>query len=253
LADESEVPATHDDHRLVTGLAPGQPDYRILIVEDRRENWMLLQRQLQNAGFQVQVAEDGAQGVEMFRTWRPHLIWMDVQLPVMGGMEAARRIRALEGGREVRIVALTASVFAQQREEVLAAGMDDFLRKPWRRNEIFDCLERQLSLRYVYREGQRARSEAAVSPLEPEALAMLPQKLRKELAAALLRLDAGPIGEAIDRIREVDARLGDNLARLAKRFAYTEMLNALVDGDGRLKEPHDGTLTASSSLTTKQN
>jgi signal transduction histidine kinase/ligand-binding sensor domain-containing protein/CheY-like chemotaxis protein len=251
-ADESEVPAANDTHRLVTGLAPGQPDYRILIVEDRRENWMLLQRQLQNAGFQVQVAEDGAQGVEMFRTWRPDLIWMDVQLPGISGVEATRRIRDLEGGREVRIVALTASVLARQREEVLAAGMDDFLRKPWRRNEIFDCMARQLSLRYVYRDGQRARSEDPVSPLQPEALAMLPEKLRKELAAALLRLDAQPIGEAIDRVRELDARLGEILARLAKRFAYTEMLNALNDCDSRLKEPLDRTVAASSSLTTKE-
>ena len=62
----------------IVGLAPGQPEYRILIVEDKRENWLLLQRLLRDAGFQVQVAEDGAQGIEMFRTWRPHLIWMDM-------------------------------------------------------------------------------------------------------------------------------------------------------------------------------
>ena len=86
----------------------------------------------------VRVAEDGAQGVEMFRIWQPHLIWMDLRLPLMSGLEAAREIRALDGGRQVRIVALTASAFAQQREEVLAAGLDDFLRKPYRREEIFD-------------------------------------------------------------------------------------------------------------------
>ena len=116
----------------VAGLAPGQPDYRILIVEDKKENWLLLQRLLEDAGFQVQVAEDGARGVEMFRFWRPHLIWMDIRLPVMGGVEAAQEIRALEGGREVKIVALTASAFAKEREDVLAAGLDDFLRKPYR-------------------------------------------------------------------------------------------------------------------------
>ena len=132
-AEESEAVAANDDRGQVVGLAPGQPDYRILIVEDKRENWLLLQRLLEDAGFQVQVAEDGAQGVEMFRTWQPHLIWMDIRLPVMGGLEATGRIRALEGGRRVKIVALTASAFAQQREEVLAAGLDDFLRKPYRR------------------------------------------------------------------------------------------------------------------------
>ena len=128
--EESVAVAAREDRGQVLRLAPGQPDYRILIVEDKRENWLLLQRLLQDAGFQVQVAEDGAQGVEMFRTWQPHLIWMDVRLPVMGGLEATSRIRALEGGRQVKIVALTASAFAHQREEILAAGLDDFLRSP---------------------------------------------------------------------------------------------------------------------------
>jgi CheY-like chemotaxis protein len=144
-AKDLEVVAAHDDQGQVVGLAPGQPEYRILIVEDKRENWLLLQRLLENAGFHVQVAEDGARGVEMFRSWLPHLIWMDLRLPVMDGMEAARKIRALDGGRHVKIIALTASAFAQQREEVLAAGLDDFLRKPYRRGEVFDCMARHPS------------------------------------------------------------------------------------------------------------
>ena len=213
---------------------PGQPGYRILIVEDKRENWLLLQRLLEDAGFQVRVAEDGAQGVEMFRTWQPHLIWMDVRLPVMGGLEATGRIRALEGGRRVKIVALTASAFAQQREEFLAAGLDDFLRKPYRREEIFDCMARHLGLQYVYKEGPRVGPAEPVAALRPEALAMLPETLRKELADALVRLDAGPIGEVIDRVSKLDSQLGEVLSRYTKRFAYTEILNALRNCDARV-------------------
>lgn len=228
-AEESEVMTTQGDRQQIIGLEPGQPEYRILIVEDKTENWLLLQRLLHDAGFQVQVAEDGAQGVEMFRTWQPHLICMDLRLPVMGGLEAAREIRALDGGLQVKIVAITASAFAQQREEVLAAGLDDFIRKPYRREEIFDCMARHLGVRYVQREATRASSADPVAALEREALAMLPHPLRKELAEALVRLDPGPIGEVIDRVSEQDARLGEALARCAKRFAYTEILNALEE------------------------
>jgi ligand-binding sensor domain-containing protein/signal transduction histidine kinase/CheY-like chemotaxis protein len=232
-SDESEVVASKDDSRQVVGLAPGQPQYRILVVEDKRENWLLLQRLLQDAGFQVKVAVDGAQGVEMFRTWKPHLIWMDMRLPVMGGVEAARRIRALEGGREVKIIALSASVFAHERAEVLAAGLDDFARKPYRPQEIFDCMARHLGVRYSYGEApQTARSNSAAVP-QPEALALLPEQLRKELEDALVRLDPLPIGKLIDRVSEQDAPLGEVLAGCAKRLAYTEILHALQNCNGR--------------------
>ncbi len=78
-AEESEAVDIKVDSRQVLGLAPGQPEYRILIVEDKKENWMLLERLLRDAGFRVRVAEDGARGVEVFRAWRPQLIWMDLR------------------------------------------------------------------------------------------------------------------------------------------------------------------------------
>ncbi len=234
--EEVAAVAASDDRGQVAGLAPGQPGYRILIVEDRKENWLLLQRLLENAGFHVQVAEDGAKGIELFRAWQPHLIWMDIRLPVMGGLEAARRIRTLEGGRLVKIVALTASAFAQQREEIMAAGLDDFLRKPYRGEEIFDCMSRHLGLQYVYKEVPRARPAELVAALRPEAISQLPETLRKELADALLRLEAGPIREVIERVSQQDEELGEVLSRLARRFAYTEILNALMNSDVRVRK-----------------
>jgi CheY-like chemotaxis protein len=83
---------------------------------------------------------------------------MDLRLPVMGGLEAARRIRELDFGREVKIVAISASAFAHQRDEVLAAGFNDFVRKPYRRNEIFDCIAQQLGVRYLYGEAPRRKN-----------------------------------------------------------------------------------------------
>jgi len=238
--DESEQLDTHHDNGHVVGLLPGQPEYRILIVEDKKENWLLLQRLLHDAGFLVRVAEDGAQGVEMFRTWQPHLIWMDLRLPVMGGLEAAQKIRTLDGGLQVKIVALTASAFAQQRKEVLAAGLDDFVRKPYRRQDIFDCMARHLGVRYSYREASKTSPPDPGAALTPEALAMLPAKLRQDLADVLVRSDAGPISEVIGRVSDQNAPLGQALASCAKRFAYTQILHALENGNGHLREePHD--------------
>ena len=152
---------------------------------------------------------------------------MDLRLPVMGGVEAAREIRALDGGRQVKIVALTSSAFAQQREEVLAAGLDDFVRKPYRREEIFDCMARHLGVRYLYREVSRVSPADPVAALRPEALAMLPRAIARRTSGR-----GGPPGsrgpsDVIGRVSEQDAQLGAVLARCAKRFAYTEILNAL--------------------------
>ena len=97
----SEVAGQQSEGGEVLGLAPGQPDWRILIVEDQPENSLLLGRLLEDAGFRVQIAENGVRGIERFRDWRPHFIWMDQRMPVMGGQAATRRIRALPGGQEV--------------------------------------------------------------------------------------------------------------------------------------------------------
>jgi signal transduction histidine kinase/CheY-like chemotaxis protein len=222
------------EHGQVLGLAPGQPECRVLIVEDKKENWLFLQRLLLDAGFQVQVAEDGLQAVEMYRTWQPHLIWMDVRLPMLGGLTATARIRALDGGGAVRIVGLSASAFAHEQKDVLAAGMDDFLRKPFRREEIFDVMARQLGIRYSYGQEQRVRGADPCLLFQGD-LSTLPQELRDDLANAVLRLESMHIREVIDRVAQHDSQLGEVLSRAAERLEYTPILKALERSNARLR------------------
>jgi CheY-like chemotaxis protein len=148
---------------------------------------------------------------------------MDLRMPVMDGFEAARRIRGLDGGLEVKIAAVTASVFAGERSEVLAVGFDDFVRKPYRPGEIFDCLARHLGVRY-----QRAKTASAIpGELRPEELAALPQDLRKDLAKAVISLDGALIASVIQRVSERNATLGEALTQHADRFAYTAIRKAV--------------------------
>jgi signal transduction histidine kinase/ligand-binding sensor domain-containing protein/DNA-binding response OmpR family regulator len=206
-------------------LAPGQSDYRVLVVDDAAENRELLQRLLEKAGFQARVAEEGAEAVEIFQSWRPHFIWMDLRMPGMDGVEATRRIRASDGGRDVKIVAVTASEYTTRAPQ----GMDDNpVSKPYRASEIFDCMARQLGLTF--------RTDGAVPPmsvettvLRPEALAALPDDLRTELANAVLALDVGRLKAVIARVSERDARLGAALAFHAERVAFTPVFEALQE------------------------
>jgi len=138
----------------IIGLMPEHPEYRILIVEDQIENRILLKRMLENIGFCVRVAENGEIGVDIFQKWRPQFIWMDIRMPVMDGLTATKLIRCAEGGKEVKIVALTASVFNEERSIIMEAGMDDFIRKPYKEKEIFDCIAHNLNLKFIYEKHQ---------------------------------------------------------------------------------------------------
>jgi signal transduction histidine kinase/CheY-like chemotaxis protein len=211
----------------VIGLQPGQPEYRILIVEDQKENRLLLDRLLRAAGFQVRGAEDGLQAVEAFRVWRPHFIWMDLGLPILGGLEAAKSIRAMESGSEVKIVAVTASAFASEREQVLAAGLDDLLRKPYRPREIFECMSRHLGVRYLHDAmPQIAAGEPRVA-MRPEDLASLPAEQLEELEQAVVSLDPERIARIVHQISDRNASLGAVLKRLVDSFVYTPIFTTL--------------------------
>lgn len=223
----AEVSTSTIEHGQVVGLAPDQPEYRLLIVEDQMENWLFLQRLLKKVGFAVRVVENGAAGVEMFQTWHPHLIWMDIRMPVMGGLEATGRIRAMEGGRAVKIVALTASVFKEERDNVMASGMDDFIRKPYRAEEIYDCVGRQLQVRFIHEKGAVAAGPVPSGPLRPEELAGLPPELCEDLTQALLSLDAARIGDIIRNVSDHNPALGARLAHHAERLEYTTILQAV--------------------------
>jgi PAS domain S-box-containing protein len=210
----------------VVGLVPGQPEYRILIVEDQFENQLLLTKLMENIGLPVRVAGNGLQGLELFQSWHPHLIWMDRRLPVMDGIEATRRIRELPDGHNVKIIAVTASAFMEQRTEMLEAGMDEFVRKPYRFNEIYECLGRQLGVQFTRSEVQ---SEDNVSDvfLTAEMLAVLPLELRLELHEAVESLRATRITAVIGQVAPYDSNLYKTLSHLADNFDYPAILKVL--------------------------
>jgi len=141
-------------------LESGQPEWRVLIVDDDPESATVLRKMLARSGFQVRVAEDGALGIETFKQWRPHFIWMDLGLPQLSGTETTRRIRQLDGGAEIKIAAITASAYASERDGVMRAGFDDFAFKPFRQTEIFFCMARHLGVRYSSSDGAENQAHA---------------------------------------------------------------------------------------------
>jgi CheY-like chemotaxis protein len=152
---------------------------------------------------------------------------MDIQMPVMDGIEASRRIRGLDGGRQVKIAAVSASRFRSQTGDIMAAGLDDVVLKPYRPMDIFECMARNLGVRFRTEEKPRAEPERVRVPLQPEHLAGLPDGLRGELRGALVALDVSRISELIELVSQRDAKLGTVLRSYADRFAYSAILTAL--------------------------
>lgn len=103
---------------------------KILLVEDNEMNRDMLSRRLARRGYEVLIAVDGQQGVDMAGSLSPDLILMDMSLPVIDGWEATRRIKANDATKQIPVIALTAHAMAGDREQALAAGCNDYDTKP---------------------------------------------------------------------------------------------------------------------------
>ena len=150
-------------------------------------------------------------------------------MPVMDGVDATRRIRACEGGRDVKIAAVTASGYASKRREILAEGLDDYARKPYRPTEIFECMARHLGVRYCDDEKSETAVESGggrIEELTAEHLSGLPLELRTRLREAVITLDPKRISGAIELISQENAEVGLILASYANRSAYSRIFAA---------------------------
>jgi two-component system sensor histidine kinase/response regulator len=217
LAEAAEGAASGQAVPAVVGLAPGQTR-RILVVEDNRENRLLLSSLLREAGFEVRVAENGEEAIEHFQHWQPHLIWMDMQMPVLDGYEATRRIRKLTGGEAVKILAITASPFKEQIQEILACGCDEFVGKPFRDHEIFETMARHLDIKYLFKDTAEEALPKETFHLTAEMLAGIPAELMQKLNETTLVLNQEAILEVIDRIAEHEPNAAKRLRTLVQNF-----------------------------------
>ncbi|MFL6415162.1 MAG: response regulator, partial [Bryobacteraceae bacterium] len=154
--------------------------------------------------------------------------WMDLRLPGISGIESALRIRKQGADSKVKIVAVTSSTFFMERNALLAAGLDDFVRKPYLVAEIFDCMARHLGVRYIYETPRPTSDRDAPLSLTPEHLAALPRELRQELENAVTSLDGELIVLLAGRVSEQNPSAGRALAHLAGISAYSPILQALA-------------------------
>lgn len=221
-------------------LESGQPTYRILIADDQWNNRQLLLKILMPLGFELQEAEDGQQVIEKWHQFKPHLIWMDLWMPKVDGFQATKQIKATPEGQNTVIIALTASVLADEQNQVSAAGCDDFLQKPFREAKIFELMHQHLGIRFVHNEDSPKTTTSPASPyLEPAKLAELPVPWLTDFQQATINLNWDKMLQLIDEIKETDTSTAKTFSDLTNNFEYQELLTIIEDAISLTKNKYE--------------
>ncbi|HEY9607809.1 response regulator [Allocoleopsis sp.] len=245
LAQELEIETTSTSPKVI-GLESGQPDYRILVVDDRMESRLLLVKLLASVGLGVREAVNGQEAIDVWSSWEPHLIWMDMRMPVMDGYEATKRIKADLKGQATAIIALTASALEEERSIVLSAGCDDFVRKPFRESVIFEKMGQHLGVRYIYEQPTSSNSEGGrqnmdVEPgnasdssgsavqyiLQPSSFQVMPSEWVNELYQAAVSIENERIFQLIEQIPPPHLPLAQAIADLVNNFRCDRILDLI--------------------------
>lgn len=222
-----DAPENGDDE--VAALAPPQRGRRILVADDNADGCALLESLLQPLGFEVAVVGDGAQALAMVDVWHPDLVFMDWRMPALDGLSATRQIRANAAGPQPKVVVLTASAFAEEREEALAAGADEFMRKPVEQDQLYAVLEQQLGLQLLRR--HHSLRLALPSPLSRDDLGLLEPGLRLQLKTALQELNLARVALLLEPLPRELGEVVERIEHMIRLHQYPQLC-ALLDEAG---------------------
>ena len=210
----------------VLAIAPGQPTYKILTVDDKLINCQLLIKLLAPLGFEMKEASNGKEAIDLWDEWEPHLIFMDMRMPVMDGYEATKYIKSTTKGSATAVIALTASVLEEEKAIVLSAGCDDFVRKPFAEYTIFDTLAKHLGVKYIYAETNvptiDQRSKTILTSLQ---LTCMPREWISQLYEAALEANTNLVLQLVGQIPEIETHLIQSLTTLARQFEFEQLVD----------------------------
>lgn len=200
-------------------LAPGHAPVRAMVVENHPESRRLLCALMAQAGFEIRSAEQGQDAIEQCQSQMPDLILMDIRMPVLDGFAATRQIRTLPHGGQIPIVALTASVFVEDRKSILDAGCNDILTKPVDAGQLFALLSQYFNLTVS---DDMASSTTVPAPEAPDP-DLMPPELRERLREAALALDYEGTHSLLAVLHASHPAHAQHLSNLAEAFRFEDL------------------------------
>ncbi len=219
---EAVLAPNHLPAPMITGLSPGQSLYRILVVDDRWESRQLILQILEPLGFEVRDAQNGQEAIALWQDWNPHLILMDMRMPIMDGYTATQNIKANLQGRNTVIIALTASALEEDAETILKAGCDAIIHKPFRESEIFQALQQHLGIHFTVQVQRPIRHTSVIKQpvgnLRQSLLESMPRAWIAQAHDAAQKVDNPVLLLLITEIPENHDTLRDALIHLVKNF-----------------------------------
>ncbi|HEY9808421.1 MAG TPA: response regulator [Halomicronema sp.] len=241
LINSIEIQATATKQRVIS-IAPNQPEYRILVVDDRLESRLLLVKLLESLGFKAKEAENGLKAIEIWSEWEPHLIWMDMRMPVMDGYEATKQIKSHLKGQATVIIALTASAFEEEKSIVLSAGCQDFVAKPFREEVILEKMTKYLGVQYTYQEQTlnnpsqnstepNSQTETPTAPftLQPSSFNNISPQWIDQLYNAALCVDDEEIAQILTQLTPHQTPLATAIMNLVENFRCDQILDLIEE------------------------
>lgn len=247
---ESLVIQPHQETQRALTLAPNQPHYRLLVVDDVADNRNFMIQLLRPLGFEIQEAENGQEGVTLWESFKPHLIWMDMRMPILDGYEAIKQIRAKEQQQQeqgkpihrVIIIAVTASAFDQERSPLLSMGCDDFVLKPVSEVVLLDKLTQYLGASYLYADPNpvlNGKSSAVNREIPLDQLAEIPGDLLSAIHQHALCADDEAILQRLQQFPAQNYAITQILRDWTYNFRFDLILELTQNPYTLSKEPID--------------
>jgi two-component system, sensor histidine kinase and response regulator len=236
---EKDISPTSKQKQII-GLAPEQLTYRILVVDDAEDSRKFLVKLLASIGFAVKEATNGKEAISVWSDWQPHIILMDMRMPIMDGYEATKEIKKREQqedgkaclSMETVIIALTANAFIEERQAIIELGCDDFINKPFRDDFLLEKIQQYLKVEYIYQEVNNLTSDDIKNQNKPilsdiEVIKMLSQlsgEWMKQLHNLAASCSDDLIIDFLEQIPSESGTLKDYLHELACNFQFEKIM-----------------------------
>jgi PAS domain S-box-containing protein len=208
------------NNKHILSISTPRNAYRVLVVDDAIINLELATALLNLAGFETKQAQNGEEAITLFEEWNPHIILMDLRMPVMNGYEATRRIKSTEKGKQTPILIITASLFEDEMSDSVASDIEGYILKPFQEKDFFGAIGKALGIRFIYEEENLISPSGYMNNQESieKDMSSLPDDIVGQLLEALDAADFYRLKGLIEKIEPGHEELVNHLLAKADNF-----------------------------------